>query len=77
MEVDSFQEKARIEHKLLHIILGFVIRKSMQPSHLQCSSENPQNPDGEQQGLALLGSHSPSGPKFHAGPKDPHLNSFS
>ena len=35
----------------------------MQPSHLQCLSENPQNPDDEQQGSKLLGSHSPSGPK--------------
>jgi hypothetical protein len=60
-----------------YYLLGVVVRKSMQPSHLQCSSENPQNPDEEQQRSTLLGSHSPAGPKFHAGQKVPHLNTFS
>ena len=45
----------------------------MQRSHLQCSSEMPQNPKGEQQGSPFLGSHSATGPPSHARLGKPHL----
>ena len=55
------------------LFLEFGDRKSMQRSHLQWSSEMPQNPTGEQQGSPLLGSHSATGPPSHARLGNPHL----
>ena len=55
------------------LFLEFGDRKSMQRSHLQCSSEMPQNPKGEQQGSPLCGSHSAIGPPSHARLGNPHL----
>ena len=55
------------------LFLEFGDRKSMQRSHLQCSSEMPQNPKGEQQGSPLCGSHSATGPPSHARLGNPHL----
>ena len=57
------------------LFLEFGDRKSMQRSHLQWSSEMPQNPTGEQQGSPLLGLHSATCPSY-ARLGNPHLPSL-